>query len=140
MVLSDTHEPRQRITAYHRSIMSDPGTVEAYLAALPDYQRALLERVRAQVRRLVPDAVEAISYGMPTFKRHGKAVVWYAGWKRHCSVYPLTDAFMASHADQLAPFTQTKGSVHFTPEAPLPDELLEALVLARLDDLGREAP
>jgi uncharacterized protein YdhG (YjbR/CyaY superfamily) len=115
--------------------MTDLDAVEAYLAALPAGQRIALERIREQIRRLVPDALEAVSYGMPTFKRNDKAVVWYAGWKRHCSLYPLTDSFMASHAAALAPYTQTKGSVHFTPEAPLPDDLLEALVRARLADL-----
>ncbi len=115
--------------------MNESDAVEAYLAALPAAQRATLVRIREQIRRLVPDAVEAVSYGMPTFKRNGRAVVWYAGWKRHCSLYPLTDAFMASHAAALAPFTQTKGSVHFTPDAPLPDDLLEELVRARIADL-----
>jgi uncharacterized protein YdhG (YjbR/CyaY superfamily) len=115
--------------------MSDPSAVDVYLGRQPPAQRAALERVREQIRRLVPDAEEAVSYGMPTFKHNGKAVVWYAGWKRHCSLYPLTDSFMASHAAALAPYTQTKGSVHFTPDAPLPDDLLEALVRARLADL-----
>ena len=117
--------------------MRDTDAVEAYLATLPAEQRAALQHVREQIRRLVPDGVEAMSYGMPTVKRDGRAVVWYAGWKRHCSVYPVTDAFKAAHAAALAPFPQTKGSVHFTPDAPLPDALLEDLVRARLAELHR---
>ena len=108
---------------------------DAYYAALPADQRALLERMRAQVLRLVPGAVEAISYGMPTFKLNGRGVVWLAGWKAHCAIYPLTDAFLEAHADELAGFPTTKGSVHFTPEAPLPDALVERLVMARVADI-----
>lgn len=43
---------------------SPDARVDAYLAALPDHQRQLLEKLRADVARLVPGAVETISYGM----------------------------------------------------------------------------
>ena len=97
-----------------------------------------LDRLRAQVRALLPDEVETISYGMPTFKIGDRAIVWYAGWKSHCSIYPLTDSFLRSHADALKGFDRTKGSLHFTPEAPIPEHLVEELVRARLSDLERE--
>lgn len=115
--------------------MTDTSPIDAYLATLPADQRDALERLRAQVTRLVPDAAETISYGMPTFKLDGRALLWYAGWKNHLSIYPLTDAFLAAHADELAGYGRTKGSVHFTPEAPLPDSLFEELVKGRLADL-----
>ena len=116
--------------------MPDASSVDVYLATLPTPQQAALQRVRDAVRRLVPDAVEAISYGMPGFKLKGRGLLWFAGWKSHCSLYPLTDAFLAEHADELDGFERTKGSLHFTPETPLPDDLLEALIRARLADLG----
>ena len=115
--------------------MPSPTTVDAYFGALPPDQRILLESVRARIHRLLPAAQEAMSYGMPAFTVGGKKVVWIAGWKRHCSVYPLTDSFLAAHADELRAFDQTKGSVHFTPDAPLPEALLDALVTARLADV-----
>jgi uncharacterized protein YdhG (YjbR/CyaY superfamily) len=115
--------------------VTDDARIDAYLEALPADQRRALERVRAQVARLVPDAVQLISYGMPAFKLNGRFLLSYAGWKQHCSIYPLTDAFLADHADELAAFERTKGSLHFTPAAPLPDPLLEALITARVADL-----
>ena len=114
---------------------SDP-RVQAYLDHLPADQRALLEHVREVVGRVAVDAEEAISYGMPAFERDGKFFLSYAGWKRHCSIYPLTDAFLAAHPAELEGYGRTKGSLHFTPERPLPDLLLEDLVrdlLARTD-------
>jgi len=113
--------------------------VDAYLTGLPPDQRELLEDLRARVARLVPDAKELISYGMPAFKLHGRFLVSYAGWKRHCSIYPLTDAFLAAHRAALAGFGRTKGSLHFTPAAPVPDALLDELILARVGDLETEA-
>lgn len=113
--------------------------IDDYLAKLPDDQRAALEHVRSLVRRLAPDAVESMSYGMPVLKQDGRALIWFAGWKEHCAIYPLTDAFLAEHPDELAGFVQTKGSLHFTPQVSLPDSLLEKIVRARLADLEVDA-
>lgn len=114
---------------------ADP-RVEAYLAKVPERHRALLLRVHQQLRDLLPDATETISYGMPALAVDGKAVVWYAAWKDHCSLYPLTGGLLAAHREQLRPFRMTRGSVHFTADRPLPPPLVEALVRGRLADLG----
>jgi uncharacterized protein YdhG (YjbR/CyaY superfamily) len=115
--------------------MAPDARIDAYLASLPPDQRRALHHLRAQIARLVPDAVETINYGMPAFKLHGQALMWFAGWKRHCSIYPLTDSFLQAHADAVKGYGRTRGSLHFTPAAPLPEALVEALVLARLADL-----
>jgi len=80
----------------------------------------------------VPDAEETISYGMPAFKGPGRFFVSYAAWQRHCSIYPLIDEFLAEHRDALDGYGRTKGSLHFTPERPLPDRLIEELALAEV--------
>ena len=118
--------------------MSPAAPVDAYLAALPPDQRAALERIRRRVAQLAPQAIEMISYGMPTLKLGDRSLLWYAGWKAHCSVYPLTDSFSASHGDALKGYRRTRGSLHFTPDQPLPDPLLTELVRARLADLQAE--
>ena len=95
--------------------------------------------MREVIARVVPDAEETISYGMPAFRRGGRFFLSYAGWKRHCSIYPLTDEFLAEHRAELEGYGRTKGSLHFTPERPVPDELLMALVrgeVARSDTKG----
>jgi uncharacterized protein YdhG (YjbR/CyaY superfamily) len=70
--------------------------IDAYLADLPADQQEALERVRADLHRLVPDAEESMGYGMPVIKHQGQGVLWFAGWKKHLSIYPLTDSFLAS--------------------------------------------
>jgi len=110
--------------------------VDAYLATLPHEHREALQRVRELVARMVPGAVETISYGMPTFKLNGRFLISYAGWKAHCSVYPISDTVLEAHADALQGYERTKGSLHFTREQPLPDAVLEDLVRARVAELA----
>lgn len=112
--------------------------VEAYLAPLPPEQRAALEQLRAQIRALVPDAAETISYGMPTFKVHGRGVIGYAAWKNHLAIYPMSGELLVRYADQLTGYASTKGSLHFTPDRPIPPAVLRDLVRSRLADIEVE--
>lgn len=120
--------------------MAGKSVIDAYLATRPLAQREALQRLRSQIRRLVPDAEETISYGLPAFTLNGRAAVWFAGWKAHCSIYPLTDTFLQAHLAELGSYRRTKGSLHFTPDAPLPEKLVESLVRARLADLEGASP
>ena len=109
--------------------------IDAYLESRPADQRAALQRLREQIAAAAPTAVETISYGMPTFKLGRTFLVSFAGWKDHCSLYPLTGTFLESHAADLEGFDRTKGSVHFTPERPLPPDIVDGLVRARIADI-----
>jgi uncharacterized protein YdhG (YjbR/CyaY superfamily) len=121
---------------YDPAVMPAPASVDVYLASQPDAQRVALERLRTRIHELVPGAEEAISYGFPAFKVGGKGVVWIAGWKEHCSIYPLTDAFLAAHPDELAGYSVGKGTLRFKPDAPPPDELIDELIRERLADVA----
>ena len=116
-----------------------PRTVDEYLGTLPADERGLLQALRERIAELVPGATETISYGMPAFKLDGRFLVSYAGWKRHCSLYPLTDSFMREHASEIEGFDRTKGSIHFTAAKPLPPALLDDLIQARVADLAAES-
>jgi uncharacterized protein YdhG (YjbR/CyaY superfamily) len=106
---------------------TDP-RVDQYLANLPSEQRQLLEPLRRRIAELVPDAVETISYGMPAFKIEGRFFLSYAGWNKHCSIYPIDDGMLERHADAIRGYGRTKGALHFTTAQPLPDALLQDLV------------
>src|SRR4029078_9634613 len=105
---------------------------DAYLSALSADQQRLLEGVRATIRRVVPDAEETIAYDMPAFRLAGRFLVSYAGRERHCSVYPLTDSFLAAHAVEIEGFGRTKGSIHFTAAKPLPPAFVNKLIPTRV--------
>ncbi len=117
--------------------MAPASTVDQYLAALPPEPRDLLQHVRAVAARLVPAAQERISYDMPALVLDGKPVVWFAGWRSHCALYPLSEEFWAAHTEELAGHRRTRGSLHFTVAHPLPDALVEDFVRHRLAVLDR---
>lgn len=116
--------------------MTGDPRVDAYLAGLPAEQREQLQSVRATVAELVPDAVETISYAIPAFKVGGGFLLWYAAWKRHCSVYPINDTVLRKYETALRGYGRTKGGLHFSAAQPLPDGLLEDLVRERMARLG----
>jgi uncharacterized protein YdhG (YjbR/CyaY superfamily) len=112
-------------------VQVDP-RVDAYLAALPVEQRELLQALRDHVKTLAPQAVETISYAMPAFKLGKRFMVSYAGWKQHCSIYPIHDELLDRYVDALRDNARTKGSLHFSAAHPLPDGLLDELIRARV--------
>ncbi len=108
-----------------------PGTVEAYLAAVPKESRAALEKLRQTIKSLVPEAVEVISYQIPTFKLDGRMLVSYAAFAEHCSFFPGTGPIEA-HQNELKSYPTSKGTIRFTPERPLTESLIKKLVKTRL--------
>jgi uncharacterized protein YdhG (YjbR/CyaY superfamily) len=108
-----------------------------YLASVPEPQQAELERIRRFVRRLVPEAEEATSYGMPAFKYKRRPLLGFRVSKNHLSVFPFSPAAVDSARDALEGFDLSKGTVRFTHERPLPDAALEQLVRHRLVEIER---
>jgi uncharacterized protein YdhG (YjbR/CyaY superfamily) len=108
--------------------------VEAYLARLPDVQRATLEKVRETIRSIVPEATEAISYGIPGFRLNGKGLVWYAAFKNHCSFFPLTAGVRKLHGKELERYETSKGTLRYRIDKPPPKTLIRKLVKARIAD------
>lgn len=100
-------------------------SVDDYLSKLPADQRAALELLRGQIRAVAPEATEAISYGLPTFKLDGNLVHFGAAAK-HCAFYP--GAVIDQFADRLAGFELSKGTIRFQPDAPLPPALVRDIV------------
>lgn len=81
--------------------MAAPTSVDDYLAALPEAPRAALEKLRKQIRAAAPDAIETISYQMPTFKLDGRLLLSYAGFKNHCSLFPASDGVVEACGGEL---------------------------------------
>ena len=116
--------------------MTDPAAateqIDVALAALPADQRMALQTLRETIAAVAPEAEEAISYGMPAFRYRGRALVAYAAFKAHCSLFPMSAALIEAHHDELSAFATAKGTLHFTPENPLPRDLVELIVRERM--------
>lgn len=115
------------------------GDIDDYLAATSETKRVTLERLRADLRSILPDAEEGISYGMPAFKVQGKTVAGFAAFARHLSYLPHSGSVLDAVGDDLDGYVRTKGSLHFPVDESLPPELVQKLVAARLAELGLDA-
>ena len=111
--------------------------MDDYLDGLPASQRAALDRVRAVVTELAPEAEEGVSYGMPAFIYEGRPLLGFRAAKQHLSVFPFSPAAIESVKDRLEGFTLSKGTIRFTPENPVPEKVLADVVRARRREIDR---
>lgn len=105
-----------------------PSSIDEYIAGFPENVQKILQEVRMVIRNTAPEAVETISYDMPTFNLDGKYLVYFAGWKKHIALYPVTEKIFQLFPGELSGYKGTKGSVHFPLNKPIPVELIRKIV------------
>jgi uncharacterized protein YdhG (YjbR/CyaY superfamily) len=111
-------------------------SVDHYIAAEPAPVRAVLDRVRATIRKAVPSAEESISYGIPTYKLHGRPVLYFAGWAQHFSLYPVGAEIIAALEGDLARYEVKKSTIRFPFSEPVPVKLIERIAKFRAKALA----
>ncbi len=105
--------------------------IDDYIATFPAATRKRLRHVQRAIREEAPDAVETISYGIPTFDLNGRHLVHFAGYARHIGFYPgarVAEAFSA----EFSAYKSGKGSVQFPLDRPLPVDLIRRVVQFRI--------
>jgi uncharacterized protein YdhG (YjbR/CyaY superfamily) len=110
-----------------------PATVDEYLAGFPDDVRERLEQVRAAIHQAIPGAAEKISYGIPTITVDDAALIYFAGWKKHISVYPIPSG-AGPIAAEVGPYVAEKGTLRFPLQDPIPLPLIQAVARQLLAD------
>jgi len=108
---------------------------DEYLATVPEPQKTELERIREQVRREVPEAEEATSYGLPAFKYKNRPLLGFRASKNHLSVFPFSPEAVDAARDELVGFDLSKGTVRFTPDKAIPDSALKRLLDQRMREI-----
>jgi uncharacterized protein YdhG (YjbR/CyaY superfamily) len=101
------------------------------MASQPAKHRAALRSIRATVRATAPKALEHFSYGIPGFRLNGRPLVWYAAFKRHVSLYPMTAAIRRALADEITGYETSTGTIRLPLDEPLPVTLIKKIVKAR---------
>lgn len=109
--------------------------VDDYISTFPADVQTILEGVRQTIRSAAPEAIERISYGMPTYDVDGKHLVFFAGWKNHLSLYPLP-AGDEAYQQRIARYKRVKSTVQFPLDQPIPLDLIRETVTL----LQREKP
>ncbi len=105
--------------------------IDSYLALAPAHMRPLLQNMRQTIRKAAPKSEELISYGMPAFRYHGM-LVYFAGFKDHCSFFPGNASLINEMKDELKGFKTSKGTIRFSVDNPLPASLVTKMVKARV--------
>lgn len=105
--------------------------IDQYLAGLPEPGRSTLEALRQTVLDLLPQAEQGLSYGAPVFRVDGTAVAGFAAFTKHLSYLPHSGSVLTAVGDLTAGYATSKGALRFPLDAPLPRELVEALIAAR---------
>ena len=112
-----------------------PKTVPDYIATAPRDQRAALTKLRRTIKAAAPKANEIVSYGMAGFKQSGKRVAYFAYWKAHIALYGTSYDFIKAHAAELKPYLESKGTLQFPADKPLPYDLVTRIVKARIAEI-----
>lgn len=115
--------------------MSKSPDVDAYIAKYEGVRRERLETMRQLVTTAVPNAVEAISYGLVGYKLSGKPLIYFGAYPNHIGLYATPNGHEA-FADEFSKYKQGKGSVQFPLDQPLPVELIMRVIEYRKKQIG----
>ena len=116
-----------------------PESVDEYIAQATPEARERLEKLRATIRSVVPDATETISYQMPAFRAEGRMLVWYAVFRDHSSLFPANDRVVEALGDEIRPYLSGRGTIRFPFGQPIPESLVRRVVEVRLEENRAEA-
>jgi uncharacterized protein YdhG (YjbR/CyaY superfamily) len=105
-------------------------TIDGYIASFPEDVREKLEKLRKVIKASAPRAEEAIAYGIPTFRLHGN-LVHFAAFKDHLSLFPGSSPIPV-FKKELAPYKQSKGTIQFPLDRPVPFGLVKKIVRFRV--------
>jgi uncharacterized protein YdhG (YjbR/CyaY superfamily) len=107
-----------------------PQTIDEYIAGFPKEVQAILEKIRATIKDAAPEAEEAISYQIPTFKLKGN-LVHFAAYRKHIGFYP-TSSGIEKFKQELSAYERAKGTVRFPIDQPVPYDLISKIVAFRV--------
>jgi uncharacterized protein YdhG (YjbR/CyaY superfamily) len=110
-------------------------SMDGYIRSFPEHIRPILEEMRRTVQAAAPDATEAISYQIPTFKLNGRNLVHFAAFSNHIGFYPTSSGIRAFEGE-LASYSISKGTVRFPLGEPIPHDLVRRIVAFRVREVA----
>ena len=111
-------------------------SVDDYIDSHPQPVRPILERVRTIIRKALPKAEESISYNMPTYKQNGEPILYFAGWKKHYSLYPISKRTADAFQTELAAYELNKSTARFPLSQSIPTKLITAIAKFRAKEVA----
>lgn len=114
-----------------------PTSIDEYISTFPDDTQIVLQKIRETIQATAPGAVETISYGIAAFKLKGKILLYFAGYKKHVSVYPV-GADEIEAVSGLSPYQSGRGTVKFPLDKPIPYQLIKKIAELKMSKLVGE--
>lgn len=118
---------------HKRANRSTANSIDEYIAEFPSDTQKVLQELRALIKATAPDAIEKISYAIPTFDLNGRHLVHFAGYEKHVGFYPGASGVQA-FKEEFKSYKSAKGSVQFPLGQPLPKELIRRIVEFRVEE------
>lgn len=109
-------------------------TVDEYINSQPEKQRIILENIRELVKQEVPEAEEALGYGVASFKLNDKPLIYYASFKNHVGIYPVPKA-EGKLADEIKKHQTGKGTMRFPLDGQIPYDFIEKIIEIRKNEI-----
>ncbi|HSB92423.1 MAG TPA: DUF1801 domain-containing protein [Flavitalea sp.] len=117
--------------------MQSYNTIDQYIAAFPSPVQKILSSIRTTIRKTVPQAEEAVKYGIPTFVLGGN-LIHFAAFKNHIGIYP-GPAGISAFAKELSKYQTSKGTIQLPIDEPIPMELIKRIVQFRVQQTELKA-
>lgn len=108
---------------------SDFKDIDDYINKFPNDIQEKLQEIRKVIHNCVPEATEAISWGMPTFKLNGN-LIHFAAFKKHIGLYPGVSPII-EFEKELANYKTSKGAIQLPLDKPIPFDLIKKIVKFR---------
>lgn len=109
--------------------------IDTYISDFPEHRQKILNKIRETIKKAAPEALESISYGMPTFKLKGKNLVHFAAFKNHYSLFPTPSPITKFDKD-LKNYRSSKGTVQFQNDQNIPYELISKITKFRVEEMS----
>lgn len=108
-------------------------TVDEYIRAFPKSVQVSLKKIREMIKKISPEAVESMGYGMPAYKLNGKPLVYFGAYEKHIGFYP-TPSGTIKFKKELSKYKSGKGSAQFQLDEPIPFDLIQKIVEFRVKE------
>ena len=109
-------------------ITPKPKDIDEYIDRFPPDTQEILKQIRTTINKVVPDAEETISYGIPTFNLNGTYLIYFAAYKKHIGFYPVPSGIEEIDKEFASFKTSGKGTIQFPLNKPIPLKLITKLV------------
>ncbi len=108
-------------------------TIDGYIKSFPANIQTILEKVRTTMKAEIPEGEEKISYGIPTFQLKGRSLIFFAGYKKHISIYP-TNETLEQAIPEVVNYKTSTGTLQFKLDKPIPFDLIRKVTQFKLKE------